>query len=84
MIKVKYIKDIWEDTEEVIEEKEFPESYSRWDKEIEDYTYNKLLDLDNEYNFYDWENAPSITEVIYDDIGKVISMCSCIELYYNL
>lgn len=84
MIIVKYIKDFSEDTEEIIDYKEFPNCYDKWDKEIEDYTYNKLLELDSKYNFYDYENSPSIDEVIYDNKGKIISLYSCIELYYNL
>lgn len=84
MIKVKYIKNFQEDTEEIIDSKEFPNAIDQWDKEIGDYTYNKLLDLNSIYDFNDYDNAESITEVIYDDKDKIIALCDCIELYYNL
>lgn len=84
MIKVKYIKNFQEDTEEIIDSKEFPNAIDQWDKEIEDYTYHKLLELDSIYDFNDYENAESITEVIYDDKDKIITLCDCVELYYNL
>lgn len=84
MIIVKYIKNFEENDEDIIESKEFPNAKDRWDSEVREYTYRKLLDLDSQYNFTNWENAPSIDEVIYDDKGKILACCSCIELYYSL
>lgn len=83
MIDVEYV--VLEDNgnKKLICTESFPNATSRWDKEVQDYTHNKLLELDRFYNFSDYDNTPLILEIIYSN-GKEIYKSDCVDLYFNL
>lgn len=83
-MRVEFVMNLDEHNEDVILSKEFPNCHSKWDKEISDWSYEKLLELDAIYDFSNYEECPAIDEIIYDDKGKIVKIESCIESYFSL
>ena len=84
-IKVAFINETSDNKKEhvILEEKLFENVKDRFDKEIIDYVYHKVVfELDPEYNFIDYDNCPYIA-INYYDGDKQIYSDNCIEYMYN-
>lgn len=82
MVKFRFV--IVDDFDNVIEVLvESPEYTDRWRKEWSDFEYQTLLELDNKYNFNDWENVPTIeTQKFENGCWKFHS--NTLEDWFNL
>lgn len=65
--------------------KEFPDCWSRFDREINNYVYEKVLALDIIYNFIDYEKLQFYIEIrYYDNRGKLVYTDDCVDYMYNI
>lgn len=80
-----YIDSIPEnETKELLDFKVFEKAKSRFDKEINDYVYHKVLELDAKYNFVEWETCPYVEIEYLDDKSEIIYRDNCIDYIFNL
>lgn len=88
MVKVKF-ENVIEDSDYnekriLVCEKDFPNAIDHWDGEINDYVYNKVLELDAKYDFIDYENCPFIEISYFNEKNKLLYRDDCVDYMYNL
>ena len=88
MIKVKFEKYVedsnYNEKKILVCEKDFPNAVNKLDNEINEFVYNKVLELDSKYNFVDYENCPDIKISYINDKNKTIYVDDCVDYMYNL
>lgn len=63
----------------------------RWSTEVQNSIHNKVLELDSEYNFVDYDNCPhfviiviEVTEISKKTTEKILDCDDCVSYIYNL
>lgn len=87
MIEVKFIlhkEDGVNTSSEVLDSRVFEKAISRFDGEISDYVYKKVLELDSIYDFIDYDNCPYIEIEYLNDRNETIYTDDCVDYMYGL
>lgn len=87
MIKVKFILVEDENNEEirtVLEERVFENAVHWYDSIVDDYVYKTVIKLDTQYDFIDWQNAPTVEILYYNDSEHIVYSDDCTDYMFNL
>lgn len=84
MIKVQFVLINEDDSEIILESRNFETATSRFDSEINEYVYNKVLDLNAQYDFINFETCPNIEIRYINNKDTVIYYDNCIDYMYGL
>lgn len=83
MVEVKFVLIDDNDNEQLLNKKIFLDSISKYDKNVSDYVYETVLELDKKYDFIDYDNCPYI-EIRYFENDKLKYTDDCVDYMYNL
>lgn len=84
MIKVVFALINDDESENLLAAKEFANAKSIHDIEVSQYVYDKVLELDNQYDFVKYENCPTISIIYMNEDGEKIYYDDCVDYMYNL
>lgn len=88
MIKIKFEliteKENFKEERTLIDEREFPQASNWFDSGIDDYIYHKVLELNGQYDFVNYEEAPYIEISYLNEHNIVVKRDDCIDYYMNL
>lgn len=83
MITIQFVL-IHDDSETILESKVFENAKSKFDKDVDTYIYNRVLDLDMKYDFIEYETCPYIEIRYLNNVGELLYRDNCIDYMYNL
>lgn len=90
-LRVKIVDESNDDNHVLIWQQDF-QTTDRFNRELDDTLYNKVLELNSIYNFIDYDNCPDFeiyTILVTEDNGKilkekVIGIDDCVQYMYNI
>lgn len=85
MINIKFVLINDDNSELELESKIFNDANSIHDSNICNFVYNKVVfELDNKYNFIDYENCPYVEIRYFDSNENLIYSEDCTDYMFNL